>query len=109
MLRRTILQNMIDSFIDTSKKRPYSIYAKLEPKDIFDLLNEVSGKYRTKVTHLLQRLAANRWYILCDPHEGGSVPDSPMHITLRVQDKGIHLNCKKNRDETLYIYEITEY
>ena len=108
MFRHTICQNMMDNFTGKSLYCRPSIYVKLEPRQIFDLLNEVTGRNKTKATHLLQQLAAEPWYILCDPHAGGSADNAPLHITLRINDKGVHLNCKQNADETLYIYEITE-
>lgn len=102
-LRQTVLQNF-----DSTKEQKHrdSRYEKISPEELFDLLNAVSGRYRAEATAVLRLLASKAWYIHYTAHEGGSDPNAPLHI-LVMAPTGIHLNCKQNADDTLYIYQIT--
>jgi hypothetical protein len=91
---------------DKVQKHRHSRYEKVDPDQLVDLLNEVSGRWKTEATHLLQRLATRRWHIHSTAHEGGSDPNAPLHILL-IAPKGIHLNCKTDVHGNLYVYEIT--
>lgn len=103
-LRQLILQNFLWDKNQIQLRTPY---AKVTPDNVFSMLNSVSGRFKPTATNLLKQLATKPWYIHCTAHESGSSPNAPWHITLRAARKGIHLNCKQNADETLYIYEIT--
>ena len=83
-----------------------SPYIKVTAEIIFKLLNEVSGRYKGESTKLLRHLEIHRWYVHMTAHEGGSNANAPLHITL-MAPRGIHLNCKRKADQTLYVYEIT--
>lgn len=108
MQRKELRQIILDNFDwDKEQIQRNTPYAKVTPDNVFNMLNAVSGRFKPCATHLLKRLATKPWYIHCTAHEGGSSPNAPWHITLRAQRKGIHLNCKKNADDRLYIYEIT--
>ena len=107
MQRKEIRQIILDNF-DWHKPQIQrnTPYAKLSPDNIFALLDSVSGRYKPAATQLLKMLASRSWYIHCTAHEGGSKTNAPWHITLRAP-QGIHLNCKRRQDDTLYVYEIT--
>ena len=92
---------------DKKQYHDHSDYVRLKPKDIFLILNGVSGRFKPIATKLLRQLATNRWYVLSSVHEGGTAINAPLHITLRAPD-GIHINCKKLEQGGLYAYEITE-
>ncbi len=107
MKRLTLRQAMLCTFDYTKiQKHRHSEYIKLTPEKIFDLLNEVSGRFKTKSTAILTKLASRDWHIESTIHEGGSDSNAPLHITL-VINSGIHLNCKLDKNKNIYIYEIT--
>jgi hypothetical protein len=108
-MQRNDLWILISQNCDTTKNQiaRNTPYAKVSPRTVFSMLNSVSGRQKTIATKLLDVLATRPWYIFCAPHEGGTSPNAPWHLTLRVIDHGVHLNCKQNDNDTLYIYEIT--
>lgn len=108
MQRKELRQLVLENFRwDKDQIQRNTPYAKVTPDNVFNLLNAVSGRFKPTATHLLKRLATSPWHIYCTAHEGGNSPNAPWHITLHAPRKGIHLNCKQNANETLYIYEIT--
>lgn len=107
MERRTLKENVLSNFDwDRVQKHGKSRYEKIEPAQFFALLNEVHGRFKTEATQLLNELACRPWYIHYTAHEGGSDANAPLHILL-MAPRGIHLNCKRKHDGTLYIYGIT--
>jgi len=107
MKRLTLRQAMLCNFrYPTTQKHRHTVYAKITPEQIFDLLNGVTGRFKTKSTAILTKLASRKWHIESTVHEGGSNPNAPLHITLVIKS-GIHLNCKLDENKNIYIYEIT--
>lgn len=107
MDRKSLRDTVLDNFDwDKVQKHRNSEYAKIRPEQLFELLSTTSGRAKTEATRLLNELASRSWYIHNTAHEGGSNPNAPLHILL-MAPRGIHLNCKKKPDGTLYIYEIS--
>lgn len=108
MERKQLRQNVLDNFDwDKINYNIGSEYAKITPEVVFKLLNEVSGRYRPIATALLRTLGTRSWHIQKGVHEGGRSPNAPLHITV-ISGHGYHINCKKNDDDTLYAYEVTD-
>ena len=92
---------------DKKQYHDHSDYVRLKPENIFQILDDINGRYKTVATNLLRHLSTTPWYVLSSVHEGGSDPNAPLHITLRA-GRGIHINCKKLDKGGIYAYEITE-
>jgi hypothetical protein len=106
--RRDLRQLVLDNFDwDKLQHNRGSQYPRVRPEELFQLLNDTSGRVRTISTHLLPKLATRSWYIHMGVHEGGSDPRAPLHITI-MAPRGIHVNVRQRSDDTLYVYEITE-
>lgn len=107
MQRKEMRQRIIDNF-DKNRFQHHqrSPYTRITPENVFQMLSEVSGRFKTDSTRLLYYLETHRWYVHTTAHEGGSDPSAPWHITL-MAPRGVHLNCRLNPDRTLHIYEIT--
>lgn len=92
-------------------------WAKVTPKTIYQLLENVSGIERTQARHLLYEMADSKkkWWICSTAKTGGigdeRGPDPELHITIRTyprgQKKEYHLKCKENSRGGLYVYRIT--
>lgn len=94
-----------------SSERPW---AKVTPKAIYHLLENVSSIERSKVRHLLYEMAdsKSKWRTGSTAKPGGigdkRGPDSDLHITISIYKKTYHLKCKENLSNGLYVYRITE-
>ena len=95
-MRQRIIENFESYRLQHHLRSPYN---KITPDVLFEMLNEVSGRFKTDSTKLLKYLETHRWYVHATAHEGGSHPAAPWHITLMAPN-GVHLNCRQNPDKT---------